>query len=162
MTHRIAIAQIAMHWTTAENVASIRWAMDLARSRGAQLCGFSELAVTGFHRQIASEATPEIVSPAVRELRAHGAKLSLGIDVGAPTFGAGGGIYNSHLLIDERGETAAVIHKRGLPNLTPPSSRAARRDRSASCTACVARRSSAAKSRTSMRFAKICRPAQRI
>ena len=49
---RIAIAQISMHWSTAENVAAILRAMDLARSRGAKLCAFAELAVTGFHRQM--------------------------------------------------------------------------------------------------------------
>jgi predicted amidohydrolase len=114
MTHRIAIAQINMHWSTPENVASIRKAMDLAHSRGAQLCGFSELAVTGFHRLIGREARPEVVSPAVQELQTHAAKLSLGIAAGAPTFGADGTIYNSHLLINERGMTSAVIPKRGL------------------------------------------------
>jgi omega-amidase len=114
MTRRIAIAQIAMHWTTSENVASMRKAMDLAHSRGAQLCGFSELAVTGFHRLIGREATPELVSPAVQELQSHAAKLSLGIAAGAPTFGAGRAIFNSHLLIDERGTTSAEISKRGL------------------------------------------------
>jgi omega-amidase len=114
MTHRIAIAQIAMHWTTPENVAAIRRAMDLAHSRGARLCGFSELAVTGFHRLIGREATPAVVSPAIHELQAHAAKLSLGIAAGAPTFDADGAIYNAHLLIDERGVTSAVIPKRGL------------------------------------------------
>ena len=114
MADRIAIAQITMHWTTPENVASIRWAMDLAQSQGVQICGFSELAVTGLHRQIAREATPEVVSPAVRELQAHGAKLSLGIALGAPTFADAGAKYISHLLIDEYGETAAVVPKRGL------------------------------------------------
>lgn len=114
MTHRIAIGQIAMHWTTAENVASIRKAMGLAHSRGAQLCGFSELAVTGFHRHIAREAVPELVSSSVRDLQTCAAKLSLGIAVGAPTFDADGAIYNSHLLIDERGVTAATVPKRGL------------------------------------------------
>lgn len=103
-----------MHWSTPENVASIRWAMDLAHSRGVQICGFSELAVTGFHRQIAREATPEAVSPAIRELQAHAAKLSLGIAVGAPTFAHDGSKFNSHLLIDEHGKTAAVVPKRGL------------------------------------------------
>ena len=114
MTHRIAIAQITMHWSTPENIASIRWAMDLAKSKGAQICGFSELAVTGFHRQIAREATPEIVRPAIQSLQAHGAKLALAIAVGAPTFADDGAKFISHLLIDERGETAAVIHKQGL------------------------------------------------
>lgn len=114
MTHRIAIAQITMHWTTPENVASIRRAMDLARSEGAQICGFSELAVTGFHRQIAREATPAVVSPAIRELQAHSARLSLGVAVGAPTFADDGSKFISHLLIDERGETSAVVRKNGL------------------------------------------------
>lgn len=103
-----------MHWSTPENVASIRWAMDLAQSRGVQICGFSELAITGFHRQIAREATPEVVSPAIRELQAHGAKLALGIAVGAPTFADDGSKFISHLLINEHGETAAVVPKRGL------------------------------------------------
>ena len=114
MPHRIAIAQITMHWTTLENVASIRWAMDLAQSHGVHICAFSELAVTGFHQHIAREAVPEVVAPAIRELRAHGAKLSLGIAVGAPTFGDDGAIFISHLLLDERGETAAVVCKHGL------------------------------------------------
>jgi omega-amidase len=114
MTRRIAIAQIRMHWTTPENVASIRWAMDLAQSRGVHICGFSELAITGFHRQIAREATPEVVSPAIRELQAHGAKLSIGIAVGAPTFRDDGAKHISHLLIDEHGEIAALVPKRGL------------------------------------------------
>lgn len=114
MTHRLAIAQINMHWTTPENVASIRWAMNLAQSRGAQICGFAELAVTGFHRQIAREARPEVVSPAIRQLQAHGARLSLGIAVGAPTFTSDGATYIAHLLINEHGETVAVVPKRGL------------------------------------------------
>ena len=114
MTLCIAIAQIAMHWTTAENVASIRWAMDLAHANGAHICGFSELAVTGFHRQIAREARPEVVSPVIRELQAHAAKLSLGIAVGAPSFDEHGARFISHLFIDERGATTAVVRKRGL------------------------------------------------
>lgn len=114
MTHRIAIAQISMHWTTTENVAAIRSAMDLAKSPGAQICAFSELAVTGFHRQIAREATPEIVWPAVHSLQAYAADLELGIALGAPTFSDDGAKFISHLLINERGETAAVIRKQGL------------------------------------------------
>jgi omega-amidase len=114
VTHRIAIAQINMHWSTSENMVAILRAMKLASSRGAKLCGFSELAVTGFHRQIAREATPEQVLPAVRELQTHCAKLSLGIAVGAPTFGEDAAKYNSHLLIDEQGETQAIVSKQGL------------------------------------------------
>jgi predicted amidohydrolase len=88
--------------------------MDLAHSQGAQICGFSELAVTGFHRHIAREAVPDVVASAIRELRTHGANLSLGIALGAPAFGEDGAIHISHHLLDERGNTAAVITKRGL------------------------------------------------
>lgn len=114
MPRRIAIAQITMHWTTHQNLAAIRGAMALAKERGAELCGFSELAVTGFHREIAREARPDVVAPAVTALRAEAARLSLGIAVGAPTFQAEGSPFNSHLLIDEAGAMAAVVPKRGL------------------------------------------------
>lgn len=114
MKRRVAIAQVNMRWSTSENMSAIRDAMELASSRGASLVGFSELAVTGFHRHIAREATPELVLPAVLELQGLCAKLSLGIAVGAPTFGPGSVKFNSHLLIDEQGETKAVISKQGL------------------------------------------------
>ncbi len=114
MPPRIAIAQITMHWTTRENVTAIRGAMALAKARGAALCGFSELAVTGFHREIAREARSDVVAPAVTALRAEAALLSLAIAVGAPTFQAEGSPFNSHLLIDEAGALAAVVSKRGL------------------------------------------------
>jgi predicted amidohydrolase len=113
MTLRVAIAQIAMHWTTRENVASMIQAMTLAKSRGADICGFSELAVTGFHRQIAREALPEIVDPAIFELRAQCAKLSIGASIGSPTF-EGGKRFISQLLIDERGDVVAAVEKQGL------------------------------------------------
>lgn len=111
---RIAIAQIAMHWTTAENTAAIERTMGFARAQGAAICGFSELAVTGCHREIAREARPELVQPAVQRIRALAARLSLGVAVGAPTFGPGGARFNTHLLIDEHGRTAAQVPKRGL------------------------------------------------
>ena len=111
---RIAIAQIRMHWSTAENVAAMLQAMEVASSQGATLCAFSELAVTGFHRHIGREATPEIVWPAIHALQARCSKLFLSIAVGAPTFGAGTTKFNSHLLIDECGQIKAVVSKRGL------------------------------------------------
>lgn len=111
---KIAIAQIAMHWTTADNLRAIEAALTLAHAHGAQLCGFSELAVTGFHREIAREARAEVVAPAMAAIRAHAARLSIGVAVGAPTFAADGSRFNAHLLIDERGETVAEVPKRGL------------------------------------------------
>ncbi|MEO5844149.1 MAG: carbon-nitrogen hydrolase family protein [Caldimonas sp.] len=141
---RVAVAQIEMRWSTAENVAAILRAMEFASARGARLCAFSELAVTGYHRRIGREATPELVLPAVRELQAHCAKLSLGIAVGAPTFGTGTEKYNSHLLIDEHGETRAIVSKRGLTEAEATffqrgSSRPTARLQGLSCSAVICR-----------------------
>ena len=111
---RIAIAQISMHWSTVENTAAITKAMHAAHSAGAQICAFSELAVTGFHRNIAAEALPHVVQPALDHLQELCAKLSLAIAVGAPTFTTNGSKFNSHLLINESGRIAATIAKRGL------------------------------------------------
>ncbi len=114
MTCRLAIAQISMHWHTHENVASMSSAMDLAASRGAWICAFSELAVTGFHREIAREAVPERVLPAIRQLSNHAASLSLGLAFGVPTFGEGKVLFNSYLFVDELGIPAGEVQKRGL------------------------------------------------
>lgn len=111
---RIAVAQIDMHWTTQENMDAISRAIRLARDRGAAICAFSELAVTGFHRQIAREATPEGVGTAIQRLQRECADLSIGVAVGAPTFGASGERFISHLLIDKGGEISATISKQGL------------------------------------------------
>jgi len=110
----VAIAQIAMRWSTSENLEAILRAMDLARSQGAKICGFSELAVTGFHRHIAREALRAPVQAAIRRLQGRCADLGLAIAVGAPSFGTGSARYNSHVLIDETGELAAVVPKQGL------------------------------------------------
>jgi predicted amidohydrolase len=62
---RIAIAQIAVHWTTRENVDAMCRALTVAQREGAVLFAFSELAVTGFHREIAREARPDMVGLAL-------------------------------------------------------------------------------------------------
>lgn len=113
MPPRVAIAQIAMHWTTAENLSAIHKAAAVASGRGAMLCGFAELALTGFHREIAREARPEVVGPALEALRAQAKTLSMGIAVGAPTFEAHAK-FNSHIVINENGKIAAVVSKHGL------------------------------------------------
>jgi len=110
----MAIAQIGMHWSTADNMAAIVAAIELAHARGAAICAFSELAVTGFHREIASQALPHVVGPAVQRLQALCAERAIAIAVGAPTFGADGSRFVSHLLIDEAGTLAATVPKRGL------------------------------------------------
>ena len=114
MTHRIAIAQIAMHWTSQENMASIVRALRVAHAQGAAICAFSELAITGFHRHIGREALPEVVGPAMQKLQGDCASLSIAAAVGAPTFADGDGKFISHVLIDEQGRIAATISKQGL------------------------------------------------
>ena len=128
-----------MHWSTPDNMAAIVSAIGLAPARGAAICAFSELAVTGFHREIASQALPHVVGPAIDRLQALCAERSIAIAVGAPTFGADGSWFISHLLIDEAGTLAASIPKRGLTE--PEASFFARGSArpSAACRDCAAR-----------------------
>lgn len=141
---RLAIAQIAMRWSTEENLQAILRTIDLAHAEGAQVCAFSELAVTGFHREIAREAVPESVLPAIQRLQARCAERRVAIAVGAPTFGAGSARYDSHLLIGETGELMATICKQGLtePEATffaPGTSRPIGRLQGLDCSAVICR-----------------------
>ena len=111
---RIAIAQVRMHWSLEDNLAAIRSAMRLASAQGASVCAFSELAVTGCHRKIGALAKPELVDPAVDEIKRLSAELAMGVALGAPSFDSAGAKYITHHLIDERGGLAASISKRGL------------------------------------------------
>ncbi|MFM2399517.1 MAG: hypothetical protein RL341_1674 [Pseudomonadota bacterium] len=111
---RIAIGQLRMYWTIEENMHAIMQAMTLAHARGAQLCTFAELAVTGFHRQITALAHPELIGPQIERLQERCAQLNMALAIGAPTFAEAGAKLNSHFLINESGEIAAVIHKNGL------------------------------------------------
>lgn len=114
MRHRLAIAQIPMHWELESNVRAMKRAMHAARGEGAQLCAFAELALTGFHRRIVEWARPELVGPAVDEIRDCAASLGLAVAFGAPTFGRGGERFNSHLFVDALGSLAGTVSKAGL------------------------------------------------
>ncbi len=141
---RIAIAQLQMHWTIDANLAAMLAAMQLARDHGATVCAFAELAVTGFHREIVALARPELVAPALAQIRAQAQRLGLAVAFGAPTFDADGSKRNSHLLIDEAGQTVAVIDKNGLtaPEATffaAGSTRPSARLQGLSCSAVICR-----------------------
>lgn len=141
---RLAIAQIAMRWSTQENLQAILAAIDVAHAEGARICAFSELAVTGFHREIAREAVPQSVLPAIDRLQARCAQRRVAIAVGAPTFGVGSFRYDSHLLISEAGELVATISKQGLtePEATffqPGTSRPIGRLQGLDCSAVICR-----------------------
>ena len=103
-----------MRWTCEENTAAIQQAIIAAANAGAAICAFPELAVTGFHRQIASQATPALVQAALRSIQRTCAERSVAVAVGAPTHDDEGNIYNSHVHINERGEVVAAIPKKGL------------------------------------------------
>lgn len=111
---KVAIAQIAMRWTTAENLAAILQAMERAHGHSAQLCCFAELAITGFHRRIGGEAQPHRVAAALAAVQAQARALRLAVSVGAPTFGSAGERFITQVLIDEQGERVADISKQGL------------------------------------------------
>jgi omega-amidase len=114
---RLAIAQQTMHWTLEENVASIVRSLEHAARAGATLCVFPELALTGFHRQIASQATAAKTAPQVHAVARACATHHIAAALGAPTFDHAGLIFNSHLYIDALGATVGTISKIGL---TPP------------------------------------------
>lgn len=103
-----------MRWTCEENAAAILSAIHLAADRGASICVFPELGITGFHRKIASQAIPASVATALGAIRAACAERSVAVAVGAPSFGEGGQIFNSHIHVNELGEIVAVSPKNGL------------------------------------------------
>lgn len=112
---RLAIAQRRMHWTLAENLAAMLSALDLAADQGAAVCAFGELALTGYHREIAREAEPARVQQGLDALRARCRQRRIAAAVGAPTWPASGGKpFNSLLLFDEQGELRATVSKDGL------------------------------------------------
>jgi omega-amidase len=110
----MAIAQQPMAWTTDENVEHILASLEIAANEDAQLCLFPELALTGFHRQIRTEARPEIVEPALRRVREACRAAGIAGLLGLPTFGVEGSIRNSYAFIGADGEPGGTVHKNGL------------------------------------------------
>lgn len=110
----IAIAQPPMHWRGEDNTAAIVRLLAEAAADGAQLCVFPELALTGFHRQIAREAQPEAVAGWLAQVQAACARHGIAAVLGAPTFAGEGRILNSLLFIDEQGRHVGTVDKRGL------------------------------------------------
>jgi omega-amidase len=103
-----------MHWTIEENVAEILRAISIAKREASQLCIFPELALTGFHRQIASLAKPTLIAAAMRTVQNACAASNVAAILGAPTFGDNDAIYNSAVFIDERGVRVGIVEKIGL------------------------------------------------
>lgn len=57
--HEIALCQMAMHWTIAENLENIKIHLQQAVAGGAQLAVFPECAVTGYHRELSRISSRE-------------------------------------------------------------------------------------------------------
>ncbi|MEP6740474.1 MAG: nitrilase-related carbon-nitrogen hydrolase [Caldimonas sp.] len=111
---RVAVAQQAMSWTTAENTACIVVSLAVAAEQGAQVCAFSELALTGFHRGIREQALPDVVAPALLQVRAACRANAIACALGTPTFADDGAILNSYVFIDSSGGIASTVSKNGL------------------------------------------------
>jgi predicted amidohydrolase len=103
-----------MRWTIEENTAVILSAIHLAADKRARLCVFPELGITGFHRKIASQATPTGVEAALNAIQAACAARRVAVAVGAPSFCEDGKIFNSHIHINELGTVVATSPKNGL------------------------------------------------
>lgn len=105
-----------MHWSGNDNTCAVLAAIETAAAAGAQLCLFPELAVTGFHRQIAAQAQPALVSGWMQAIEAACARHAIAASVGVPTFGDDPAkkIFNSQVFIDTRGQRLATVHKTGL------------------------------------------------
>jgi omega-amidase len=110
----LAIGQVHMHWTIERNLAAIEAALRTAAAEGAAICVLSELALTGFHRQVPALAQPDRVQPALAQVGAWCAELGIAASVGAPGFGADGAIHIEQVFFDEHGRVAGVVAKEGL------------------------------------------------
>ena len=82
---RIVTVQLPMAATVAENLESIVRCVDHAvEDLGAEVVVFPECALTGFHRDLPEQCTPEILGDAVGELQTYADELGAMLLVGTP------------------------------------------------------------------------------
>ena len=103
-----------MHWSGDENTSTILACLAQAASHDAEICVLPELAMTGFHRMIASQAKPGLVQAWLRSIQESCAHYRIAASFGAPTFGDDGKIMNSQVFVDDQGHITGVIEKNGL------------------------------------------------
>lgn len=108
------MAQPRMHWTLSGNLAETLATLEAAAAAGAVACVCTELAVTGFHRQLPALVDAAALADAEVQLRAACARLGLAAAVGLPTLRPDGAVLNSHLYINADGCEVGRVHKRGL------------------------------------------------
>lgn len=112
---RMAIAQLRVHWTLGDNLAGLLQALAQAAGAGAQLCLCGELALPGYHRQIAQQAEPHRIAQALHAVAQACVRHGIACAVGAPAWPADGGRpFNSHHLFNDAGALLARTDKDGL------------------------------------------------
>ena len=115
---RLAIAQTRMHWNGDDNTATTLAALAQAAARGAAMCVFAELTLTGIHRQIVAQAQPARVAAWMHAVAAACAQHRIAAAVGAPVFrtdGEGlGAIHIAHHFCNAEGQWIGHIEKQGL------------------------------------------------
>ena len=111
---RLAVAQPKMQWSGDENTSTMLSCISIASSAGAKAIVFPELAITGFHRKIASQAKPNLIHSWLNSLQEACARQSIAATFGAPSFGVNGEIFNSQIFVDANGALIGTIEKNGL------------------------------------------------
>lgn len=110
----LAVAQLPMAWTVEGNLASIRLALEQAAQAGAALCVLPELALSGFHRDIAFQSRKERIEPALAEVQALCKTLRLAAVLGLPWTESPTRLFNSMVFIDADGGLLGRVDKHGL------------------------------------------------
>jgi predicted amidohydrolase len=111
----LSVAQLPMFWTRPENVAAMLAAIEASAKAGAQIVVLSELAMTGFHREIGREADASTLPSDIAAIQHAARRHRVAVVFGAPTFEAGEERpFNSHLHLGPDGAIQAVVSKRGL------------------------------------------------
>ncbi len=115
---KIAIAQMEMRSTCAENLAAVIEHLHEAKALGADVAVFPECATTGFHRQVPEQVSRRVVGDALTRIRVECAALPIAAVVGTPYYASpeDDEIWNAGVVIDGAGEILAVCPKVGLTN----------------------------------------------
>lgn len=113
---KIAIAQMEMRPTCAENVGSVIDHLHRAKALEADVAVFPECATTGFHRQVPEQVNRREIGDAIARIRGECAALRIAAVVGTPYYPSaeGGEIWNAAVVIGGAGEILAVCPKVGL------------------------------------------------
>lgn len=112
---RVAIAQLPMAWTLAENTRSILEHLARAKALGAEVALFPECATTGFHRQVPGQVSVAGIRDAIGRIRDACRTLEMAAVVGTPFFPTDDESprWNAAVAIGAEGEVRAVCPKVG-------------------------------------------------